>query len=179
MNHRALNVSLQSAFLRSFRRAVTAIDSRFFRVMVAGSDRTFFRERVYCYELYHQLRSILKGFPLTIYGEVDKSGHPRRAERRIPDFVVHDPGDDKLNLVIVEVKSTQSKRGAFLKDIDTVNRYVESYGYRCGILLLVGKRLPKRFLSDFDDLIERRDGSIVMLWHENCNQPPVRVRPSL
>jgi hypothetical protein len=35
--------------------ATAAIEARYFRLPIAGGD-PIYRERVYCYELYHQMR---------------------------------------------------------------------------------------------------------------------------
>lgn len=170
---------LLKTFLQSFHRAVKRVGPHFFGVITADSTQMFFRERVYCYELYHQLRLVLKNFPLKIYGEVDKSGHPRRDEKRAPDFIIHDPGNENHNLAIIEVKSTRTKRKRFLKDIAVVNKYVRNYGYKHGILLLVGYEMPKKRLSDFDKFVEFQDGRIQMLWHQTEGKPPELIRPNL
>lgn len=178
MTNEKVKGPLLNTFLQGFHEAVKRIGPHFFRIIIAGSNQTLFRERVYCYELYHQLQCVLKGFPLRIYGEVDKSGHPRRHERRAPDFIVHDPGREDCNLVIVEVKSTRSKRGRFLKDIGVINKYVCSYGYHHGILLLVGSKMPKNRLSDYDQFVKRQDGRIQMLWHREKGKFPEVIRPN-
>lgn len=61
-----------------------------------------FRERVYCYELCHQLRQrwlATPGVPWRLSGEVDKRSHhffreePTTAPK--PDFLVHHPGQHR------------------------------------------------------------------------------------
>ena len=72
-----------------------------------------YQERVYCYELYHQLRCRWpKGADCVLGGEVKKGGHPYLGSgQRKPDFLVHAPGEDR-NYVVVEVKSYQGARDA-------------------------------------------------------------------
>mgnify|MGYP006906724169 CR=1 FL=1 len=57
------------------REAVKQITDEYFQLPVCGSD-SLYRERVYCYELYHQMRCIWDDFPFSLGGEVDKAGHP-------------------------------------------------------------------------------------------------------
>jgi hypothetical protein len=63
-----------------FERMVAAAASRitmpYFQLPVAELEDTVYRERVYCYELYHQLRVDWNGFDFSLGGEVDKGGHP-------------------------------------------------------------------------------------------------------
>jgi len=56
--------------------ATAAIGHEYFHLAIAGGDPVY-RERVYCYELYHRMRCLWPvetGFRLN--GEVDKSAHP-------------------------------------------------------------------------------------------------------
>ena len=51
--------------------ATTRIADDYFQLPVADAEGAY-RERVYCYELYHQLRSEWRDFPFSLGGEVDK-----------------------------------------------------------------------------------------------------------
>ena len=51
------------------------IGADYFQLPVADADAVY-RERVYCYELYHQLRCLWKDFPFSLGGEIDKQGNP-------------------------------------------------------------------------------------------------------
>lgn len=46
-------------FLECLMKAIKRIDTHYTQLFVAESDKEIYRERVYCYELYHQLRFIL------------------------------------------------------------------------------------------------------------------------
>ena len=60
-----------------FKEATKNISREFYQLPVAGKEDPIYRERVYCYELYHQLRSLWPTeTEYTLSGEVDKSGHP-------------------------------------------------------------------------------------------------------
>ena len=62
--------------------ATEKIGDKYFRLPVAYDEEYVFRERAYCYELYHQIREILpEDFPYILSGEVNKAGHPLIAEK--------------------------------------------------------------------------------------------------
>lgn len=82
--------------------ATSKIGYNYFQLPIDGQEDPIYRERVYCYELYHQLRSIWpKDCEYELSGEVDKSGHPlirgNNLDRIKPDFLVHVPGDMQGN----------------------------------------------------------------------------------
>lgn len=56
--------------------ATTHIGDIYFQLPVAGLEDAIYRERVYCYELYHWIRNGWNGFDFSLGGEVDKTGHP-------------------------------------------------------------------------------------------------------
>ncbi len=59
------------------RDAAAAIGPAYFQLPIAGKESPIYRERVYCYELYHQMRQRWPpDSPFTLGGEVDKQGHP-------------------------------------------------------------------------------------------------------
>lgn len=56
--------------------STTHIDGLYMRLPVDGGEGQY-RERVYCYELYHQMRSRWPSpCDYSLNGEVDKRGHP-------------------------------------------------------------------------------------------------------
>jgi hypothetical protein len=76
--------------------ATGSISQMYFRLPIDGGDPVF-RERVYCYELYHQMRSRWPDdCAFSLNGEVDKSAHPildtLGAAYAKPDLLVHVPG---------------------------------------------------------------------------------------
>jgi hypothetical protein len=90
--------------------ATQAIEGWYFLLNIAGGD-PIYRERVYCYELYHQMRLRWPPrCPFFLNGEVDKSAHPiltqLGAGRAKPDFLVHQPGNMEGNHAIIEVKNS-------------------------------------------------------------------------
>lgn len=122
--------------------ATRGIGDRYFWLPIDGGD-PIYRERVYCYELYHQMRIRWPpDSPFTLNGEVDKRAHPilRRldAANTIPDFLVHVPGNMEGNHAIIEVKSNGPSLPAIRSDIQKLNRFQDAVGYNRGLYLVYG-----------------------------------------
>jgi hypothetical protein len=122
--------------------ATAAIDGLYMQLPVDGGEAQF-RERVYCYELYHQLRlrwPIHSDF--AINGEVDKRGHPfaaLRATMAIPDFLVHTPGSMAGNYAIVEVKPATAQVSGIREDLRKLMRFrQDDIHYERAIYLFYG-----------------------------------------
>lgn len=110
------------------------------------------RERVFCYELYHQMRKIIEkievesGEPIAqkLHAEIDKSGHPNFSEgdQKNPDFVFHLPGSFKHNTLICEIKGKLSKSG-MEKDLLTIMKFIKNYSYERGLYIFYGLSFDK------------------------------------
>lgn len=131
-------------FVGLLKEATAAIDRPFFQLPVS-EGRPAYRERVYCYELYHQLRSRWSAMgDYVLNGEVDKRAHPLLARRKlgkIPDLLVHHPGDMEHNLIVMEVKVlTHTNRTNVKKDLDNLAKFTHPKGgrYDAGIYLVFG-----------------------------------------
>jgi hypothetical protein len=130
--------------------ATAAIGQEYFRLPIHG-DAPVYRERVYCYELYHQMRLRWPGdSPYRLNGEVDKSAHPyfegRDGGKPKPDLLVHQPGGGRYNHAVIEVKSVVGQD--IQKDLETLSLFRNQLGYERAILLIYGVRL--------DDALTRR-----------------------
>jgi hypothetical protein len=122
--------------------ATEGINGAYFHLNIDGGDPVY-RERVYCYELYHQLRILLSDqTEYYLNGEVDKAAHPILKELGAdgfkPDFLIHRPGDMKGNNVIIEVKSENATRQGIKKDIETLSLFVNKVRYKKAIYLFFG-----------------------------------------
>src|SRR5947208_1325293 len=128
-------------FIELLQKATASIPRLYFQLPVAGQEQPIFRERVYCYELYHQLRALLEQTepPLRYYalsGEVDKQGH-RVIRRYAPDLIFHQPGDMSDNIAVVEVKPANGEVDGIRKDLATLAYFVsDAVQYRLGIHLV-------------------------------------------
>lgn len=127
---------------------------------VAGTESTIYRERVYCYELYHRWRQHWPdGFRYSLCGETDKRNHALIVETHIKDsisdFLVHVPGEMD-NLLVMEVKAADrkinevhnGKNRGMIKDLEKLTAFRKSLkdehghkaDYQKAILWLFGKR---------------------------------------
>ena len=156
------------ALSRILREATRAIDAAYFQLSIAGGDSVY-RERVYCYELYHQMRCLWpEECPFLLNGEVDKSGHALLtalgANGRKPDFLVHQPGNMNGNHAIIEVKRAEFDPEGFAKDLDTLKLFVNRVGYRRAIYLVYG-----------DQADDQLAGRIQELAHSIEELPPIEL----
>lgn len=127
--------------IRRIQVASAAVSDEYFQLPIAAGDAVY-RERVYCYELYHCLRRDWGDFPFSLGGEIDKSGHPLFRDgpyaRAKPDFLTHRPGAMDANLGCVEVKSSVQSVEALIADLRKLVWFREHAGYFGGILLIFG-----------------------------------------
>jgi len=159
------------------RQATANIGLQYFQLPVAGQEDPVYRERVYCYELYHQLRLLWpKDLMYVLSGEVDKSGHPliRHSvlDNTKPDFLIHVPGNMGNNSLVMEVKPVNAQKGGIAKDLRTLTAF-ERYGeYEQAFYLIYGSdnEAFKKLLGSAI-LFSKRDGgktidlSRIMLWY--------------
>lgn len=131
-----------------------------------------FGERVFCYELYHQLQCHLR--PITDYddgpilqGELKKDDiraiksvmsqdiGPLDKEY-IPDFLYHSPANFDYQQVVIEIKTNPNVSfKALFSDLWKLGQFTTRYGYKMGILLVVnndGKRIKKMLERNKDRL---------------------------
>ena len=94
----------------------------YFRLPVAGQEGPAYRERVYCYELYHRWRCLWRTNGYALCGEIDKQGHPIVRRSPKPDFLVHAPGQ-MANLLVVEVKPRNASFPKMVKDLRTLTYF--------------------------------------------------------
>lgn len=128
-------------YIELIKEALVNIDEKYFRIKVEGIGKEKIRERVFCYELYHQIRKLLDDSgELLLNGEIDKSGNPKFKSEN-PDFVLHMPGTCN-NVIVVEVKGNLNKRG-IKKDIETLTKFVADHAYKKGIYIIYENSLDK------------------------------------
>lgn len=128
-------------FMERFIGACASITAEYFQLPIAAGDDVY-RERVYCYELYHRLRQNWGDFPYSLGGEIDKNGHPLfrggpYAQAK-PDFLVHQPGSMDANLACVEIKSSVQDIEALVADLRKLAWFRDQARYFGGILLIFG-----------------------------------------
>ncbi|MDR7307942.1 hypothetical protein [Rhodoferax saidenbachensis] len=127
--------------------ATSAVEHIYFQLPIAGQAPAY-RERVYCYELYHQLRLRWpQGCPFKLNGEVDKAGHKLlrqvEADKYKPDLLVHIPGDMSGNFAAIEVKPCTASLNAIRKDLRSLALFSNSVGYQRAIYLVYGNETAR------------------------------------
>jgi len=130
--------------------ALSQVAPEFFRIRTTYNHVGIVRERVFCYELYHQIRSNMQeNHALSIHGEIDKSGHHDflQQDRLNPDFVFHFPGTHEGNTLVVEVKGSLRDSKGLIKDFNTLLTFVGNYHYAAGVFIL--------YNHSINELIER------------------------
>jgi hypothetical protein len=162
--------------------ATAAIEAEYFRLPIAGGDPVY-RERVYCYELYHQMRSRWpprENCRYLLNGEVDKSSHELMRKvgvrRQKPDLLVHGPGNMKNNHAVIEVKNVNASPRDIKSDLEKLTLFRNQAGYQRGIYLIYGHTADERFARR----IERAAASVagsrgVEVWlHSEVHAPAMR-----
>jgi hypothetical protein len=165
-------------FLQLLEVAVSNVTEQYFQLPVADAD-TIYRERVYCYELYHQLRCIWDDFPFSLGGEVDKVGHPHFRNgpyaRAKPDLLVHVPGEMARNLASIEVKSVTARVEELTDDLKKLTWFCHHAKYFRGILLIYGdggdiERVHDRLRRGLDGSVDVT--ALISLYHRSMGQRP-------
>ena len=170
-------------FQESLQQATKSIEQYYFKIAMAKSMGHFFRERVYCYELYHLLRLSLQCSPYTLQGEMDKNGHPiihREIGALKPDFIFHEQGTMKNNLIVMEVKPLNNASGSQLKkDLDTLTRFIDLDYYRA-IHLIYGSlsrddggiskiiRIYREYMNP--TRVNAYRGKLLLYWHRTSGE---------
>jgi hypothetical protein len=183
--------SLMADAAEGFRRllfeATAAIDSEYFLLTVAHADGgrvEQYRERVYAYELYHQLRVRWPNWPYTLGGEVDKNGHTivrgGALDNAKPDLLVHVPGE-MSNLAVVEIKPLRewvswNEEKGFAWDVQKLIAF-RGIGYEAALMLAFGEAIERAV--EYGAAL-RRSGvplDLVELWHHRRpGEPAMPVR---
>jgi hypothetical protein len=136
--------------------ATARIAPEYFLLPVAdaegGEPLVQYRERVYAYELYHQLRQTWPDhWPYSLAGEIDKRGHPivrgGILDNAKPDLLVHVSGQMDRNLAVIEIKPLRGQvyrgeREAFQRDMKKLIAFRE-IGYRGAFLIAFGESVDR------------------------------------
>ncbi len=158
--------------------AASQLTAEYFQLPVADGDAVY-RERVYCYELYHQLRCRWDGFPFSLGGEVDKAGHPHFQNgpyaKAKPDLLVHVPGQMGQNLATLEVKPATVRDEDLRSDLRKLSWFCQHAQYFRGVLLVYGdagdtESLRTRLRQATDDQVNA--AVLTCLYHRAVGERP-------
>jgi hypothetical protein len=171
--------------------ATRNIEDRYFHLKIFGGNQIF-RERVYCYELYHQMRIIWpKDSEYTINGELDKSGNKVMESLGVrlskPDFLIHKPGTS-TNYAVIEVKNSNGISNASIKkDLCTLCKFKKA-GYSRSIYLLYGDDLDDatesikrsyQLITKETNRCHRSDAAEIELWYHSEATAPATLKTVL
>lgn len=168
-------------FTELLQTATEQVDHRFFHISLDGGQRTY-RERVYCYELYHQLRVAWPSDSLyCLNGELDKAAHPTLvklgASKAKPDLLVHSPGNMDANSTVIEVKCCGAAKKGIVKDLKTLVDFRTKVGYQRAIYLVYGYELEGTLARVRKLRSEMPEPALVELWaHRAPAEPAVRIQ---
>ncbi len=163
--------------------ATQQVSEHYFQLRIDGGEPVY-RERVYCYELYHQMRIAWpNNSHFLLHAEVDKSGHPVLSESGVqsakPDFLVHIPGDMKGNHTIIEVKSSTARRDAIKKDLTKLTAFLRKDNYRRAIYLIYGNESKETGKGIIENLNEPKISEHIEIWiHSEVRKPAQCIHPA-
>lgn len=170
-------------FVGILKEATLRMGSEYFLLPVAGSKDDIYRERVYCYELYHRLREAFEGyeFRYSLAGEVDKNGHtiiyPKIGAKK-PDLIIHKPKTMEENLVVVEVKPIRADVREAKKDIETLIGFLDHAQYYRAIHLVYGgneKDIKEYVRRVFETDQLKYSNLLYLFWHKSPGQQVQRI----
>jgi hypothetical protein len=116
--------------------STSKIEDAYFLLPTLGGEK--YRERVYAYELYHQLRSIWTSTQFFLNGEVDKKGHPCFPESGPqPDLIVHERNTTN-NLAVFQIKACNAQNAGIDADLLKLQYFRKEVGYLRAIYLVYG-----------------------------------------
>lgn len=118
------NKSIEEEILENIKIAINNVGKDFYEI-VCACDVEKVRERVFCYELYHQLRLLSSTYKFDIHGELDKRGFYKKLNS-IPDFLFHKQGTHE-NHCVMEVKGRKNCEG-IIKDFQTLTSFLNGKG---------------------------------------------------
>lgn len=165
-------------FQIKFGEATKSIDKYYFNITAVKRKNPYYRERVYCYELYHKLRDALNDFPFTLQGEMDKNKHFILRPFK-PDFILHEPKTMDNNFLVIEVKHIKNTAKSRLhKDLKSLLHFLDK-GYFKAIHLIYGSiKESEKDISKVinaykkyskDDLKKYKD-KLLLYWHKSCGE---------
>lgn len=152
-------------------------------------------ERVFCYELYHQIRILMDADPATFKG-VRFQGELRKIDlgpvlrerlgfgpldrEFVPDFLLHGPGDGDHQEIVMEVKcEAELSPSAAKKDLSKIQHFMTQLHYKAGVFLAVNAspESVRRFCEnpEHQDWLRKAlpdRGRIYWVWKEHPRTRP-------
>ena len=151
------------SFVEMIEDSLENVGDEYYKITTTYESSGIVRERVFCYELYHQMRLVQSARGLTdvqIHGEIDKSGHIAfdRNARKNPDFVFHIPSMMQGNAIVVEVKGKiegNYQEGVY-KDIVTLSKFTNNKHYYHSGILIIYNYTYDEFLHNIGEFLKNQ-----------------------
>ncbi len=182
------NTEAFDIFYNALLESTSKIDKHFYKVKLAYFNQTMYRENVYCYELYYQLRKILgEDFPYMLSGDVDKASHPDIVERCLEfksTFLIHQPGifNSESLLAILYVCSLDYAfryPETLIENFNKMNCAINVQGgYYRGIMLIYGDdrgELDRGIHDIYKNYCRGMHDRIILLNHNTIGEKPVKI----
>jgi hypothetical protein len=164
-------------FMLQLTEAGARMKGHFFRLPQAGSGDFVLYERLYRYELYHQLRIALgDSYPYMLDGGFGAEGRPHAPGVQKPDFRVHVPDKPNRNLVALGIKPAIAEKKDLKIDITSLDKCISgSSRYYRGVLLIYGDGKQNSTINSIREakkLIRRFNDRILLAWHGGPGERP-------
>ena len=150
--------------------SINNIEEKFYKVTSSQIENSVPRERIFCYELYHQLRLECQtykfGVRFDISPELVKGKSMGYSEiTNIPDFLFHREGTD-VNFCILEVKAQLNKE-KIKKDFETLSSFLNGktklLPYKIGIFLIFGYSFEEFIVLAKKMSLEKYNNDIIVM----------------
>ena len=163
-------------FYKILENATSKIDDCYFKTFITDKTKIqkhIYRERVYCYELYHQMR---KQWPddnvLKLNGEFDKSGSQLFSgsilKNAKPDFLVHVAGDIKNNYAAMEVKPCTASRKSLEIDLNKLSEIQLMAKFKLVIYLIFGDKAECKAKESHKIIKKLKIKANIEIWAHSC-----------
>ncbi len=169
-------------YLELVKKALQNVEQSYFKLPTIYQPGGIVRERVFCYELYHQMRLLGFDDSVRLHAEIDKRRNPHFKDNPAnPDFVFHVPGQMERNTLVMEVKGKLGIRGIY-KDFQTLLDFTEKRAYRKGIFILYNHdfwELKSRTMNRFirEGLNKRPTMPDILIFTMPFSKNPCEVNP--
>ena len=171
-------------FLEMLNLAASRITTDYFKPVALTTDSVepqhIWRERVYCYELYHHLRCLLgdRG-SRRLFGGMDKVGNSRYVRKngngRVPDFIWHEPGTS-TNWAAIGVK-TCAQIDTISTTLSALQHYLDSWKYQMVVLYIIGTQHGDNVYDKVRQKLQNKSiKKLQVLWHRSVGHGLCRIK---
>lgn len=152
-------MGISSMCYELLKESLKKIEKKYYLIDTASkSANPITRERVFCYELYHQARCIQmktkKDNIFIINGEPDKKGHTK-FESENPDLIFHNCKSMDENYLVIEVKCPFAGKNLVNNDVEKLLNFIKKYQYQLAAFVMFGIRMEE-FLKKYSDQLKEK-----------------------